>query len=998
MALDGTAPVCERYSLMSEPLKKLLFTRAARIQCDRAGANLLIALALLLNLSSHGQSIVAWGANVDHECDVPPGITNSTAISAGGFHNLALQSNGVVIAWGDNGMGATNVPASATNCVAIAAGGQHSLALRNDGTVTAWGQNIDGQSDVPLWATNVVAIAAGRAHSLALRADGTVIAWGNNDFGQTDVPPYLTNIIAISAGYDHNLALLSDHTVASWGFGDPPPAAATNVISLAAGWMRSLALRADGTLVVWGDNSYGQSSVPAAVTNVIAVAAGYGHSVALLPDGTLVAWGLSYAGITNTPQGLTNVAAIGCGENHQIALINAGPPRWANTPRAMLAHVGAEVLISARADGAYPLSYQWQYNSTPLAGATNQVLRVAEVQVTNAGSYTLLASNALGQATNDPIELAVSEAAYFGAPKALQQNGVAGLPLCLPADVKGKRPLSYQVQLNGDELKDNGRISGTQQGTVCFNPLTYGDSGILTMAITNDAGLFDGLLANLVVTPIVGWGDNSVGQLAIPASVTNVVGVCAGGDHSLALRDDGHVVAWGDNTYGQNTVPASATGVIAVADGETHSLALKSDGTVVAWGDNTAGQTAVPTNARNVVAIAAGAGFSQALLSNGSILCWGVISNRIPAAVANLLSISARNNNSLALRADGVAMSWYPSGVYSTLSNAVAVAAGASHNVALRNDGSVVSWGDNHYGQTNTSSGAAGVTAIAAGDNTCLALRANGSVICWGDTSWNQCSVPPEAAGVSAIGAGSVHNLAVIGRTGTRMVSAGGSVLLTSGTLGKGRAAYQWQCNGTNILGATNAALVIASAAWADSGVYRVVVSNALGAVTGQPISLALQTPLQFVKAALAYSPAMGAMGMRLIGSYGVNPIVIYASTNLVDWQPIYTNAPSVGPIDYLDAQPQVLGRRFYRAAEVAVALPTASPLQILTASLVRSQMRMVVNGQAGFVYSIQSSSDLDHWTTITNVPFSGISRNITDPAAISNQRRFYRAVTPPAP
>jgi alpha-tubulin suppressor-like RCC1 family protein len=36
-----------------------------------------------------------------------------------------------------------------------------------------------------------------------------------------------------------------------------------------------------------------------------------------------------------------------------------------------------------------------------------------------------------------------------------------------------------------------------------------------------------------------------------------VVGVAAGGNHSLALTSDGTVVAWGRNIEGQCTVPAN---------------------------------------------------------------------------------------------------------------------------------------------------------------------------------------------------------------------------------------------------------------------------------------------------------------------------------------------------------------------------------------------------------------------------------------------------------
>lgn len=961
---------------------------------------MVLLLTLLFILPCQGQNVIAWGANNDHQRDIPPGIANLIAISAGAFHNLALQSNGTVVAWGNNSMGETNVPASATNIIAVAAGGQHSLVLRNDGTVIAWGANTDGQTNVPPSATNVIAIAAGSAYSVVLRADGTVVAWGNNDYGQTNVPSYLSDVIAIAAGYDHVLALRSDHSVTVWGSEYLSPSSATNVVAIAAGWKHSLGLQVNGNIIAWGDNSYGQSSIPSAVTNAIAISAGYGHSLALLNGGTIFAWGLNYAGITNTPPGLNNVAAIGCGENHQIALTNTGPPRFVSTSGSVNAHVGGEVYLCLGVDGTYPMTYQWCQDSVALAGLTNRWLHLSDVQVTNSGIYTLVVSNVSGPVTSDPVELTVSESPHFTAADPVQQNYLVGSSLCLSANGTGTQPLSYQSQLNGNDLTDNGRISGAQQATVCFNPLNYGDSGILNLVITNDTGSFTGLLANMVITPVIGWGDDSIEQLAIPVSATNVVAVCGGGDHNLALRADGAVVAWGDNTYGQNNVPPSASGVVAIAEGETHSLALKLDGSVIAWGDNSSGQTNVPVTAQGVVAIAAGAGSSQALLANGSIVAWGVGSNQVPATATNVLAISARNNYRLALRADGVVIglggySWDGNSVPfvpSSITNVLAIAAGAFHGVALKNDGTVVSWGDNRYGQANTPVEATDVIAIAAGDDHSLALRSDGSLICWGDTSLNQCSVPSAATGVAAIGAGGAHSLAVIGHAFASTVHAGESAMLTSGSLGKAMATYQWQFNGTNISGATNIALVLASASWADAGIYQVTVSNALGTVTGPPISLSVP-PFRFDRSARSADGTT----LRLVGSSGVNQVVIYASTNLLDWQPIHTNAPSVGPIDFTDPQSLLLPQRFYRGVEVVGAIPSVAPW-FSSAAVVGGRMQMVLNAQAGFLYSIQFSSDLVHWATLTNLAFNTPTMTITDPAVISDPARFYRAITPPPP
>jgi hypothetical protein len=155
-------------------------------------------------------------------------------------------------------------------------------------------------------------------------------------------------------------------------------------------------------------------------------------------------------------------------------------------------------------------------------------------------------------------------------------------------------------------LTDDGRISGATSPTLCFTVAEYQDSGDYTLVVTNAYGSVTGLVASVIITPILAWGDDSAGQLDMPMEATNILTVAAGGDHNLALRADGSVVAWGDNSLGQSSVPPSATNVAAIAAGESHSLALVNHGTVLAWGDNSWKQTQVPSSVTNAVAIAAG--------------------------------------------------------------------------------------------------------------------------------------------------------------------------------------------------------------------------------------------------------------------------------------------------------------------------------------------------------------------------------------------------------
>jgi alpha-tubulin suppressor-like RCC1 family protein/subtilisin family serine protease len=185
------------------------------------------------------------------------GLSNVRAIAAGPNYSLAVKTDGTVWGWGSNAVGgfppvggvlglqnafSTSTPvqlAGLSNVSTVAAGGYHALALKSDGTVVSWGNNQYGQlgdnggtsSPTPRAVSglsNVTAVAAGIEHALALKSDGTVWAWGRNFAGQvgdgttTDrkVPVHVSlgaNATAVAAGLQHSAAALADGTVRTWG-------------------------------------------------------------------------------------------------------------------------------------------------------------------------------------------------------------------------------------------------------------------------------------------------------------------------------------------------------------------------------------------------------------------------------------------------------------------------------------------------------------------------------------------------------------------------------------------------------------------------------------------------------------------------------------------------------------------------------------------------------------------------------------------------------------
>ncbi|HMD52009.1 MAG TPA: hypothetical protein VKG62_04785 [Solirubrobacteraceae bacterium] len=220
------------------------------------------------------------------------------------------------------------------------------------------------------------------------------------------------------------------------------------------------------------------------------------------------------------------------------------------------------------------------------------------------------------------------------------------------------------------------------------------------------------------------WGGNEFGQLGtglrsnswLPiavSSLSGVIQVAAGHDHSLALLSDGKVMAWGANGVGQlgdgslepSLVPVEVKGlqeVTAISAGKKYSLALLSDGKVMAWGLNDYGQLGdggkansdVPVEVkglREVHAISAGQKFADVLLRNGTVKSWGFNG---PVTQGGELGIGTPIGPEVCV--DGNQCSRVPVPVVG-LSGATAVSAGFTHSLVLLSDGTVMAWGGDSY-------------------------------------------------------------------------------------------------------------------------------------------------------------------------------------------------------------------------------------------------------------------------------------------------------------
>ncbi len=91
-----------------------------------------------------------------------------------------------------------------------------------------------------------------------------------------------------------------------------------------------------------------------------------------------------------------------------------GPPVITSQPTNQSVYAGDTATFTVAATGAQPLSYQWYFNtSTPLTNATNATLTLTNVQVNQAGTYSVLASNVFGSILSSNAMLAVNPLNHF---------------------------------------------------------------------------------------------------------------------------------------------------------------------------------------------------------------------------------------------------------------------------------------------------------------------------------------------------------------------------------------------------------------------------------------------------------------------------------------------------------------------------------------------------------------------------------------------------------
>jgi hypothetical protein len=231
---------------------------------------------------------------------------------------------------------------------------------------------------------------------------------------------------------------------------------------LAAGTGFSIALRNNGTVVAWGSNLNDETNVPPNLTNAIAIAAGGGHSLALRADGTIISWGLSVAGATNVPPGLSSMVDIASGGYTSLGLMGDGSVVITTQPIGEKVFKGSPATFTVMAAGDSTLSYQWRFNGTNIAGATQNLYTRTNVQTNHAGLYSVVVSNSFGVVTSSAAPLTVTQ------PLVLTPTGF-GVAGGFKITVTGPPFATFVIETSVALINWNDRATNTLSGNGSFN-------------------------------------------------------------------------------------------------------------------------------------------------------------------------------------------------------------------------------------------------------------------------------------------------------------------------------------------------------------------------------------------------------------------------------------------------------------------------------------------------------------------------------------------------
>ncbi len=344
-------------------------------------------------------------------------------------------------------------------------------------------------------------VAIGNSATFAVTATGTgtlAYQWyfGSTPIsGATSASYTVTNATSASAGtyfvdVSNAYGIVMSSTAAltvTTATGETSPTITTQPISQSAtvgnSVSFSVAATGSGTLAYqWYKDSVSISGATAATYTIAAVALTDAGSYTCVVSNDV-------GSVTSSAATLTVNSATGT------------TPTITTQPVSQSITAGNGVTFMVAASGSGTLAYQWYFDGTAIAGATNPTYSIAAVATTDAGTYYCLVSNTIGAVKSNDATLTVVTSTGATTPTITTQpvslTVATEQSATFSVTATGSGTLSYQWYKGGVA------VSGATNSTFTITSVASTDAGSYTVVVTNSVGSVTSTAATLTIASAI---------------------------------------------------------------------------------------------------------------------------------------------------------------------------------------------------------------------------------------------------------------------------------------------------------------------------------------------------------------------------------------------------------------------------------------------------------------------------------------------------------------
>ena len=616
--------------------------------------------------------------------------------------------------------------------------------------------------------------------------------------------------------------------------------------------------------------------------------------------------GAAIDGATNSTLTLTNVQSSQSGSYSvevanaygaafsSNAVLNTGyAPQFNNQPVSQTVAAGGTVTFTADVSGTAPLNYQWKYNGANLVGATTASLQLTNVQFAQSGNYSVFVSNAFGTVLSSNATLTIQSPPYMTS-QPVSRTILVGGSVTFSASANGSAPLAYLWACNGTN------ISGATNPTLTLTNVQLSQAGNYVLTVTNAFGGIWSSNAILTVNGIRPSITNQPVSQTVPYGGSVTFSVVAGGTAPLNYQwtfGGTNISGATSSTLTLTSLQYTQAGSYAVVITNAFGSVTSSSATLTVisplasnFFDDFSGtnlnpiwQTNLPNNAHSgsfpgysqTATYLGGPNYGFQLLSGSSVL-------RLTNSLAPLqrrgwdssTNFGGTNfyyearfntlNQSPTSSIDGFIEIWIIDAANSNRYDIISPFGGNYDAGTYFFAGSSI---DNHYvnpsftysnytwyrlvlqsapGQNIRGSilNDAGVELIGVTFAHTAAAFPSGFKIGLSQTVGAAGATYPVDVAVDHVYLTTTYPPFITSQPTNQSVAVAGTATFNVTATGLAPLSYQWNFNGTNILGATNSTLVLTNVQLAGAGGYSVSITNSAGATNSAAANLSVISPI----------------------------------------------------------------------------------------------------------------------------------------------------------